>query len=74
MFELKIWLPGQGAMRDLIKAESLQQAIHFAKNRYPGCLVEVPPKAAKMRPLAKSSNGVGSEKQRKLKALKRERD
>ena len=23
LFELKIWLPGQGAMRDLVRAESL---------------------------------------------------
>jgi hypothetical protein len=42
LFELKIWLPGQGAMRDLIRAESLQQALTFAANRYPNCKVEVP--------------------------------
>jgi len=47
LFELKIWLPGQGAMRDLIRAESLQQAITFATNRYPNCKVEVPEPAAK---------------------------
>lgn len=74
VFELQIWLPGQGALRDLIKAESLQQAIHFAKNRYPGCLVEVPQKAAKLRPLSKSSNGVNSEKQRKLRVFSRDRN
>ena len=31
LFELMIWIGGQGAMRDLIRAESLQQAIQFAK-------------------------------------------
>ena len=54
LFELKIWLPGQGAMRDLIRAESLQQAIMFAENRYPGCRVDVPPQTAKKPKLARS--------------------
>ena len=57
LFELKIWLPGQGAMRDLIKAESLDQAVEFAHNRYPNCKVEVPPAAAKKPKLARASNG-----------------
>ena len=43
LFELQVWLPGQGAMRDLIRAESLQQAVEFAGNRYPNCRIEVPP-------------------------------
>ena len=54
LFELMIWIGGQGAMRDLIRAESLQQAIEFAKNRYPNCRVDVPPKAAKKPKLARS--------------------
>jgi hypothetical protein len=55
LFELQIWLPGQGAMRDLVRAESLQQAIEFAKNRYPNCRVDVPPTAAKKPKLARST-------------------
>ena len=55
LFELMIWLGGQGAMRDLIRAESLQQAIEFAKNRYPNCRVDVPPTAAKKPKLARST-------------------
>ena len=54
LFELLIWLGGQGPMRDLIRAESLQQAILFAENRYPGCRVDVPPKTAKKPKLARS--------------------
>lgn len=54
LYELQIWLAGQGAMRDLIRAESLQQAILFAENRYPGCRVDVPPKTAKKPKLARS--------------------
>ena len=52
--ELMIWIGGQGAMRDLIRAESLQQAILFAENRYPGCRVDVPPQTAKKPKLARS--------------------
>ena len=54
LYELQIWLAGQGAMRDLIRAESLQQAILFAENRYPGCRIDVPPKTAKKPKLARS--------------------
>lgn len=73
-FELQIWLPGQGPLRDMIRAESLRQALAFARNRYPGCLVEVPETPAKLRPLSKSYNGAESERLRKLKALKNERN
>jgi len=72
-YELQIWLPGQGALRDIVRAESLQQALLFARKRYSGCLVEVPGRAAKLRALSKSSNGTESERLRKLKALKNQR-
>jgi hypothetical protein len=32
LYELQIWLAGQGAMRDLIRAESLQQAMWWLRN------------------------------------------
>ena len=68
LFELQIWLAGQGAMRDLIRAESLQQAIEFAKNRYPNCRIDVPPQAAKKPRLARSktSPSVAAKSRRKL--------
>ena len=56
LFELKVWMPGQGAMRDLVKAESLKQAIFFAENRYPNCRIEVPAKTAKPK-LVRSHTG-----------------
>jgi L-lactate dehydrogenase complex protein LldE len=39
-----------------------------------GCLVEVPETPAKLRPLSKSYNGAESERLRKLKAFKNERN
>jgi len=68
LFELQIWLPGQGAMRDLVRAESLRQAIEFAKNRYPNCRVDVPPTAAKKPKLARSmtSPSVAAKTRKKL--------
>lgn len=69
LFELKIWLPGQGAMRDLVRAESLQQAITFATNRYPNCRVEVPGKAASKPRLVRSKNGPKEAARRRLKIV-----
>ena len=64
-FELKVWLPGQGAMRDIVRATSLRQAMLLAEKRYPGCLVEVPDETAKMRPLVRSADGPKKRQQRK---------
>jgi hypothetical protein len=69
LFELKIWLPGQGAMRDLIRAESLQQALTFAANRYPNCKVEVPDAVAKKPRLVRSNNGPKESARRRLKLV-----
>jgi hypothetical protein len=71
LFELKIWLPGQGAMRDLVRAESLQQAIEFAQNRYPNCKVEVPATAAKKPKLARAKNGPREAARRRLKLVEK---
>lgn len=70
LFELQIWLPGQGAMRDLVRAESLKQAITFAQNRYPNCKVEVPPKAAKPK-LARSRTSKSVAARLKAKTLEK---
>jgi hypothetical protein len=71
LFELKIWLPGQGAMRDLIRAESLQQALLFAQNRYPNCKIEVPDTAAKKPKLVRSNNGPKESARRRLKLVEK---
>jgi hypothetical protein len=65
LFELKIWVPGQGAMRDLIRAENLKQAITFAENRYPNCLVEVPATSVKPKLIRSSAGRKGVEKKKR---------
>jgi len=74
LFELKIWLPGQGAMRDLVRAESLRQAITFASNRYPNCKVEVPSTAAKKPKLVRSSMGPKEAARKRLKIAEAKRE
>jgi hypothetical protein len=68
LYELQIWLPGQGAMRDLVRAESLQQAVEFAKNRYPNCRVDTPVPPARKPKLARShtSPSVAAKARKKL--------
>ena len=73
LFELTIWLPDQGAMRDLVRAESLLQAIEFAQNRYPNCKVEVPSTAAKKPKLARAKNGPREAARRRLKLVEQKR-
>jgi len=68
-FELLVWLPGQGPMRDLVKARSLQDAIHWAKFRYKGSRIEVPEPAAKVE-LARSHTSPGLLKKRHLQRQK----
>ena len=74
LFELKIWLPGQGAMRDLVRAESLKQAITFATNRYPNCKVEVPETTAKKPKLVRSKSGRRETARRRLKIAENKRE
>ena len=74
LFELKIWLPGQGAMRDLIRAESLQQALTFAANRYPNCKIEVPETAAKKPRLVRSKRGPKEKARQNLRIVEAKRE
>lgn len=73
LFELRIWLPGQGAMRDLIRAQSLQQALLFAANRYPNCKVEVPEQAAKKPRLVRSTRGPKEKARQNLRLVEAKR-
>lgn len=68
-FELLVWLPGQGPMRDLVKARSIQDAIHWAKFRYKGAKIEIPEPAAKVE-LARSHTSPGLLKKRHLQRQK----
>lgn len=68
-FELLIWLPGQGPMRDLVKASSIQEAVHWAKFRYKNARVEIPQPSAKPE-LVRSHTSPGLLKKRHLKKAK----
>jgi hypothetical protein len=72
LYELRIWLPGQGPMRDLVRAESLKQAIVFAQNRYPKCRIEVPGSVAGKPKLARSSPGPKETARRRLKLVEKQ--
>lgn len=73
-YELTIWLPGKGAKRDLFKGLSLNHAIQVARNRYPNCMVEVPPETAPKPRLARSHTGSKTERSRRLKLVEKKRD
>lgn len=53
-YEVQVWLAGRGAMRQLIKAASVDHALAVARSRYPGSTVDVPPQAAGKPRLARS--------------------
>ena len=53
-FELLIWLPGRGGLRQLVRAESLERALQIAQYKWPGSKVEVPPPVAKKPKLVRS--------------------
>lgn len=53
-FELQVWLPGRGAMRQLVKATSMEHALAVARSKYPDAVVDVPPQTAGKPRLARS--------------------
>jgi hypothetical protein len=53
-YEVQVWLAGRGAMRQLIKATSMDHALAAARSKYPGGVVDVPPQAAGKPRLARS--------------------
>lgn len=55
-FELMVWLPGRGPMRDIFKGRTVLEAMELAKLCYAGCLVEIPPLAASSPKLVRSEN------------------
>lgn len=56
LHELLVWLPGRGAMRTVVQAESLEQAVELAEKRYSRSRVEVPQAAVKPK-LVRSHTG-----------------
>jgi hypothetical protein len=70
-FELLVWLPGRGPLRQLFQADTVEAAVVFAEAAYGGCLVEVPPPAqAKPRLLRSSTSPSVARKARERAASK----
>ena len=56
-FELLVWLPGRGPLRQLFQADTVEAAVASAEAAYGGCLVEVPlPAQAKPRLIRSSTS------------------
>ena len=54
-FELLVWLPGKGPLRDVFRAATLSEAVELAELAYGKCFVEVPPAIESKSQLARSS-------------------
>jgi hypothetical protein len=54
-FELLVWLPGRGPLRQLFQADTVEAAVVLAEAAYGGCRVEVPPPVAAKPQLIRSS-------------------
>ena len=55
-FELLVWLPGRGPMRDIFKGTTVLEAIQVAKLRHAGCRVDIPPLVVRRSTLVRSEN------------------
>lgn len=54
LFEVRVFLPGSGAMRTLVRAETIKEAVAIAEQRYKGSRVEIPEQAAGKPQLVRS--------------------
>jgi hypothetical protein len=55
-FELLVWLPGRGPMRDIFKGTTVLEAMQVAKLRHAGCRVDIPPLVVRRSTLVRSEN------------------
>ena len=55
-FELLVWLPGQGPLRDIFKGATVLEAMRVAKLRHAGCRVDIPPLVVRRSTLVRSEN------------------
>lgn len=70
-FELTVWMPGKGALRDVFRGLSLNHALQVARNRYPKALVEVPSIEAQKPRLPRSHMGPREMENRRLRLAKK---
>lgn len=69
-YEVLVWLPGRGALRQVVVAESVERAVEIARATYAGCLVEVPPPVARKPTLVRSRTCPRAAARTRLKLLK----
>jgi hypothetical protein len=55
-FELLVWLPGRGPMRDIFKGTTVLEAMQVAKLRHAGCRVDIPSLVVRRSTLVRSEN------------------
>jgi hypothetical protein len=55
-FELLVWLPGRGPLRDIFKGATVLEAMQVAKLRHAGCRVDIPPLVVRRSTLVRSEN------------------
>jgi hypothetical protein len=55
-FELLVWLPGRGPLRDIFKGDTVLEAMQVAKLRHAGCRVDIPPLVVRRSTLVRSEN------------------
>jgi hypothetical protein len=72
-YEVQVWLAGRGALRQLVKATSLEHALVITRCKYPGSQVDVPPPVAGKPALVRSHTSPSLAANARLKAAKAKR-
>jgi hypothetical protein len=72
-YEVQIWSAKRGALRQLVKATSLEHALVIARCKYPGSQVDVPPPVAGKPALVRSHTSPSLAANARLKAAKAKR-
>ncbi len=72
-YEVQVWLAGRGALRQLVKATSLDHALVVARCKYPGSQVDVPPPVAGKPVLVRSHTSPSLAANARVKAAKAKR-
>jgi hypothetical protein len=72
-YEVQVWLAGRGALRQLVKATSLEHALVITRCKYPGSQVDVPPPVAGKPALVRSHTSPSLAANARVKAAKAKR-
>lgn len=72
-YEVQVWLAGRGALRQLVKATSMDHALVIARCKYPGSQVDVPLPVAGKPALVRSRTSPSLAAKARAKAVKAKR-